>query len=303
MAKHNGEEYDAVMKLYRDGKITDAQKEALIEALGSSDECQSRDSEKHKTGIAFVFSVSGMNDPYDASNVKRILEQADGAESASADIKMARATVYGEIDPSKLAKALTEAGYPARPIDIKVGDDGNAVDVNIDDDGVTSTYDDDADEKYEENEENDADEDDDADDLGFGAMMSKLGRKVKEAVQKGVQAAALAEKQAEIAINNAFSSTFTSVNGGDYIKHKPKYYDSASYDDMSIYIKYTNGGTSLRWTDKTRNSSKLLIECEKRMDSDMYNQLRKLIDERFVGVHMCSSGCRTLKVVVELDED
>ncbi len=288
MVDHNGEEYDAVIKLYRDGKITEAQKNALIEALDGSDKAQSRDGEDRKAATELVFSVSGMNDPYDAGKVKRILERADGAERANVDVKAARATVCGEVDPSALIKALAEAGYHARPVDIKLGDCKNTADVDVGDGSATAAHD------GGEGEKGNGD--------GLGAMMSKLGRKVKEAVQKGVQAAALAEKQVEQAINNAFSGAFTSADGEECVKHKPKRYDGVDYDDMSICIKYTSGGKSLKWADKTRNSSKLLTECEKLMDGAMYDRLRKLIDERFVGVHTCDSGSRTLKVIVEPDE-
>ena len=51
------------------------------------------------------------------STVKKALEEIPGIQSAEVDLETALATVEGDVDQSIILEILTEAGYPAIPVE------------------------------------------------------------------------------------------------------------------------------------------------------------------------------------------
>lgn len=63
-----------------------------------------------------VLNVEGMTCKFCSITVKKALEQVDGVKYAEVDLESNQATVVyddSKTDPQALAKAVTEAGYPA----------------------------------------------------------------------------------------------------------------------------------------------------------------------------------------------
>jgi len=63
------------------------------------------------------YSVKNMKCMGCVSTVKKALEEIPGIQSAEVDLETALATVEGDVDQSIILEILTEAGYPAIPVE------------------------------------------------------------------------------------------------------------------------------------------------------------------------------------------
>jgi len=63
------------------------------------------------------YSVNNMKCMGCVSTVKKALEEIPGIQSAEVDLETALATVEGDVDQSIILEILTEAGYPAIPVE------------------------------------------------------------------------------------------------------------------------------------------------------------------------------------------
>jgi len=71
---------------------------------------------QEETGMKEVqFSVSGMKCNGCVTKVRETLTNFPGIVDAEVDLKVGTAVVKGDVDPEAVAKALTDAGYPATP--------------------------------------------------------------------------------------------------------------------------------------------------------------------------------------------
>lgn len=61
------------------------------------------------------FSVSGMKCDGCVAKVRETLTKFPGVVDAEVDLKDGTAIVKGDVEPEAVAKALTDAGYPAAP--------------------------------------------------------------------------------------------------------------------------------------------------------------------------------------------
>lgn len=189
MFGRKSDEYKAVIKLYKDGKITAEQRDSLLAALVESEEAEydkdaaaaeSHESERRATsgsageekhsGRRVVFKVYGMEDPLDASMLCRAVAELDGVENASADVKGARMTVRGDFDSDAVKAAVKKLGFhcAASDVDYYDGKD-DELDKKFDEldkefDELEEEFDDDDDDDDDDEDDDDDDDEDDDDD-------------------------------------------------------------------------------------------------------------------------------------------
>lgn len=58
------------------------------------------------------FRIENMKCAGCVTNAKKAIEQLDGVDSVSVDLEGKCAEVKGNVDPAKVAEAVTNAGYP-----------------------------------------------------------------------------------------------------------------------------------------------------------------------------------------------
>lgn len=181
MFGRKSDEYKAVIRLYKDGKITAEQRDSLLAALVESEEAEydkdaaaaeSHESERRATsgsageekrsGRRVVFKVYGMEDPLDASMLCRAVAELDGVENASTDVKGARMTVRGDFDSDAVKATVKKLGFHCAASDVDYYDEkDDELDKDLDE--LEKEFDE-LEEEFDEDDDEDDDDDDDEDD-------------------------------------------------------------------------------------------------------------------------------------------
>lgn len=73
--------------------------------------------QNRRISVRTKYSVKNMKCMGCVSTVKKALEEIPGIQSAEVDLETALATVEGDVDQSIILEILTEAGYPAIPVE------------------------------------------------------------------------------------------------------------------------------------------------------------------------------------------
>lgn len=336
------EEIKAVNKLYREGRITKEQMDALMVALKESDKSEERntkainDSDKVSTPVKIVYHVTGMNDPYDASKIRRACYRIKGVQLVETDVKTGRVSVVGDVDPDVVITTLKNEGFISHVRDIifdfKKGyvsnnssnysnlskylselDNEDLDDIDEDEDLDDIDEEDDIDEDDDVDDDDDIDEEDDDDDIsvninenlpGLKSLMKTVSSKVKSAVKFGLKSALKAEKAAEDAMNNAMRSINNSlndkINKSDDLSVTIRKDGKVNYEDMRIFVKYTKDNEYYVNVVTVDKADELIDDCKQKLDSVCFADVERLVNERFVGKYnRVVDGKVVLKVIVE----
>ncbi len=312
------DEYKAVVRLYKDGKITAEQRDSLLAALGESEKAENRaaaqdNATEERACRRVTFKVYGMEDPLDASKLCSAVAALDGVDNARADVKNARITVDGDFDPDAVKAAVKKLGFNCAASDVDYYESVRDNDADADDE--YEEYDEDDEDEEDDDDDDDDDDDNDAsteidihvegedptiqvkkDGKSFGYFFSDLGEKIASAVNKGVLAAENAGDAVARAFKD-FAPSVTNVFDAGAVVSKKYVESDAPYETLSVKIKYISDDV-YRFAGKTAEAERLKAQCRKVMTDECYGLLCSLFDERFVG-KFSRVGAEIFKLTVE----
>lgn len=327
MSVHNSDEYEIVMSLYRDGKITSEQRDALIAALNEDDGADKKVGEKTDEVAPvgdkkkILFMTVGVENPYDASMLSNTVCGVSGVKSVHVDVKKARAVVKGRFDIDKVIAAAKAHGFTLKPVGADFGDD---VVVGADDpygdadDEDMKELDDELEELENEFDEleNEFGERDDSgefkcefdkrdnseDEQDNGPLYDAFcNLEDKLATEMGSIAESAKNLGLKIGhkVNKILSGIF--VDDGVVYKSKPETYD-VPYEDMIFSVKYVSDKVMEKYSVKCSDAQSLKERYKDILAKDAYAVLVDKIDNKFVGTHKYISGPVVLKIVVRPEE-
>ena len=296
------DEYKAVVRLYKDGKITAEQRAAAQDNVTEERACR-----------RVTFKVYGMEDPLDASKLCSAVAALDGVDNARADVKNARITVDGDFDPDAVKAAVKKLGFNCAASDVDYYESVRDNDADADDE--YEEYDEDDEDEEDDDDDDDDDDDNDAsteidihvegedptiqvkkDGKSFGYFFSDLGEKIASAVNKGVLAAENVGDAVARAFKD-FAPSVTNVLDSGAVVSKKYVESDAPYETLSVKIKYISDDV-YRFAGKTAEAERLKAQCRKVMTDECYGLLCSLFDERFVG-KFSRVGAEIFKLTVE----
>lgn len=313
------DEYKAVVRLYKDGKITAEQRDSLLAALDESEKAENRaaaqdNATEERACRRVTFKVYGMEDPLDASKLCSAVAALDGVDNARADVKNARITVDGDFDPDAVKAAVKKLGFNCAASDVDYYESVRDNDADADDEYEEYDEDDDDDDDDDDDEDEEDEEDDDEsteidihvegdptiqvkkDGKSLGYFFSDLGEKIASVVNKGVLAAENAGDAVARAFKD-FAPSVTNVLDSGVVVSKKYVECDAPYETLSVKIKYI-GDDVYRFSGKTAEAERLKAQCREVMTDECYGLLCSLFDERFVG-KFSRVGAEIFKLTVE----
>ena len=127
------DEQEVIMSLYRDGKITEAQKNALLAAIGvetddathveaRADGSKPEPTEKKRV----TFNIVGMENPYDASRISTAIACVTGVKKATASITRGEVAVTGDFEADAVVDAVKRIGFTCKPVGVEYVDESDA---------------------------------------------------------------------------------------------------------------------------------------------------------------------------------
>ncbi|MCM1368223.1 MAG: hypothetical protein NC184_05405 [Roseburia sp.] len=326
----NNREYEIVMSLYRDGRITEQQRDKLLSALeadGSDGEVKPEPGAKKsgKTEVKkVVFLTRGVENPYDSSVLATAVSNVEGVKRVAADVKRSRITVKGRFDVDAVIAAAKSAGFSVKPIGIDYEEADSEVD------GVMDSLDKDMQDLEDElsNLENEFKKDvsdgdraaekksddrdgkyysgfdytDDGEDNGpFYKKFREFSEKVAEATNKGIDSV----KRWGAKLGESVSNAFATYEGDTVIKCKPVKSD-VPYEKLRISVKYAGANSVAAYTYDCTDTEALKSKMRPFMSEQTFSQLCEKIDEKFVGTFKYVDSSEVLKIKVappDTDED
>ncbi len=311
----NSAEYKTVMSLFEDGRITAEQRDRLLAALGC-------DASEQKSGAAdhadsgkttrIVYSVTGMEDPYDASRICSACADVSGVARADADVKSSRVTVVGgDFENADVIAAIRRLGFRAFAVDIDISgadaDDEPSEPDEIDEPDEADYFEE-ADDSAEAEVANEAENSDDGTSAfekaqsTLNSKLSGLGDKISAFVGKTVKAAEDLEKKISHSMDGVVTTVLNGLDqDGVAVKSVRKKYD-VPYDEVVISIKYVSGANVYRFSEKVPDSARISEQCKDVMSAQMYEAVCARLDEQFAGTFKRVCGSEILKMKVCPDD-
>lgn len=301
MQNKDSQEYKLVMSLYDSGKINDAERDKLLEALegdGDNAACDtesgddifaeskiddSADGERiEESGksevyrLVIKYSVDGN---FAASEIKSVCANIDGIKNVRTDIASKTFIVCGDFDNAELLGALDEAGFCATPVVIDVSEHGNKIHIDMED-GDTRV---------------------DINNKPVGEYIKSALGKVSSFVGKGIQSVGRAGEKIARAVGDFLTDA---VSGdGNIVRsvHSESY--SVPYEKLIVTVKYVSGDSVFKYSARTSDIDKLKAKCVAVMSEKFYGEFYELIDEKFVGTFKLVQGGEVLKMTVGPKEE
>lgn len=331
----NSKEREIVLSLYRDGRITEQQRDELLSALeadGSVGDVQPQREQKHEKteSKTVVFLTSGVENPYDSSTLATAISSIDGVKNVVADIKRARVTVKGRFDVDSVIASAKVAGFSIKPVgvDYDSASAENGVSRGINEevereiDGAMEELDEELEDlekeldelnveineqgensgsKFDvnlgcgEEEEEDEDEEEEEDNGPLYKKFRVFSEKVADATNKGIESAKHWGVKLGETIGNALAAQ--GIFGDTVIKSKPEKSD-VPYEDMEISVKYVGGNVVANYIYEGSKADKLKEKMRPIMSKETYTLMCEKIDEKFVGKFKYVCGSDVLKMRV-----
>ena len=290
------DEKEIIAALYRDGKITKAQKTALLAALDGDDahveaRGQYEKAEKpHNDKKKVTFKVVGMENPYDASRVSTAVANIKGVRKATANITQGELIVTGDFEADAVIGAVRIVGFTCKPVGVEYleEEEPESTSEPFDLDGVEEAA-----EAATAQVEADAKASEESIKKTVTEKLAGLGKKISEAVKSGL--ATLDEAEGQIA--KYFDSVLYG-EGDAIINCKAEQYD-VPYEKLTATVKIVNSKGVVTFVRPCAEADILKRECAAVMNDAAFDTLVSLLENKFTGKYKYVCGGDIFKLIVK----
>lgn len=300
------DEQEVIMSLYRDGKITEAQKNALLAAIGVSVddgahvEARGNSADETKEKKKVTFNVVGMENPYDASRISTAIASVAGVKKATANITRGEAAVTGDFDADAVIEVVRKLGFTCKPVGVEYVDEPDADSVS--EPMATDAFDFGAGRETNETREtaetreSGETRDSDSEKLKqtFSEKLSGIGKKITVAIKSGFDS--LGDVEEKIAAY--FDGMLYGENNDVVVKSKPEGFD-VPFERMTLTVKIVNAKGVIQFTQKGSDVNALKRECAAVMSDTSFDALNALLEKQFTGKYKYMCGGDIFKLTVK----
>lgn len=298
------DEQEVIMSLYRDGKITESQKNALLAAIGVSVddgahvEARGNDVQETKEKKKVTYNVIGMENPYDASRISTAVAGVTGVKKATANITRGEVAVIGDFDADAVIDAVKKLGFTCKPVGVEYVDGSDSEPMAADlfepraeQAGETAETDETA-ESRESGDMRTADPQKSA--RTIADKLSGLGKKISDAVKSGLESLT----DMEDGIAKYFDGVLYGEGVDLMVKAKPEKFD-VPYESMTITVKIVSPKGVVQFSEKASDINAFKRECAAVMSDAAFESLNSLLERQFTGKYKYACGSEIFKLSVK----
>ena len=295
------DEQEVIMSLYRDGKITEAQKNALLAAIGvetddathveaRADGSKPEPTEKKRV----TFNIVGMENPYDASRISPAIACVTGVKKATASITRGEVAVTGDFDADAVVDAVKRIGFTCKPVGVEYVDESDADMCSEPAATVADKAEGASDDIFGGDSAGDKRADTGESKQTLSEKLSGLGKKITVAIKSGFDSLGEVEEK----ISRYFDDVLYGENGEVVVKSKPEAFETP-YERMTITVKIINAKGVMQFTEKGKDVALLKRECAAVMSDAAFDALNELLEKRFTGKYKYECGGDIFKLGVK----